>query len=208
RAADVFLPELAFEGLPFFPPSRDVARFPPLVAFLGVRPTPGASWRACAPRLASVVVSGAVRAWAACQIRIRAVWRSLNFLTGVTPGRLFQSSISLELPRPWVPATGQDSASFASSSSLLKYSAPAILAAWASLSEAKEVMLLSQSIANVVISLISFGWGFPAPPVTLGLVSKSSEICNLRARMIDAGWPGEGMAMMTAEAQLSPGTLR
>src|SRR6185295_838179 len=117
RAGPAFLAAVAFflDPLAF---GASGARFPPLVAFLGVLVAFGASWAPCG-------ATGGVRAWAAFQIRARAVVRSLNFLTGATPGRLFQSSSSLELPRPLVPATGQEAASWASSFSEPKYSAPA-----------------------------------------------------------------------------------
>ena len=39
--------------------------------------------------------AGTVRFWTACQIRVTAVLRSLNFFTGSFPGRLFQISTSL-----------------------------------------------------------------------------------------------------------------
>src|ERR1019366_4599260 len=54
------------------------------------------------------------RVWIVFQIRDTAVTRSLNFFTGVSPGRLFQISTSRE--------AGQFAASFASAASLLNRS--------------------------------------------------------------------------------------
>src|SRR5437868_4679870 len=78
----------------------------------------------------------------AFQIRFTAVWRLVNFRTGLTPGRLFQISTRRE--------AGHFAASFARSVALRKRSVSGLLSA--SVAEANAVMLLSRSIVKMVIS--------------------------------------------------------
>src|ERR1700735_5707458 len=83
------------------------------------------------------------RSWMLFQIRVAAVVRSLNFLTGVTPGRLFQMATSR--------SAGQPAASSASSFWLAKESNGVAAVATASSGVPCAVMLLSVSIVKVVI---------------------------------------------------------
>src|ERR1700683_432693 len=75
------------------------------VAFLVALPFVGAPLADCAPPLALRAAFGCTgsagfgftdspRFWILFQIRVAAVVRSLNFLTGLTPGRLFQIATS------------------------------------------------------------------------------------------------------------------
>src|SRR5260370_30036758 len=94
--------------------------------------------------LAGLAGSGDRRLWMTFQIRLTAALREVNFLTGVTPARLFQISIER--------AAGHETASLPRSSWELKYSASSMREALASLIEAKAVMLFSGSMVKVVIA--------------------------------------------------------
>src|ERR1017187_1311721 len=92
--------------------------------------------------------SGSPRPWMRFQTRLIAVLWSLNFLTGVTPGRLFQIATSL--------SAGQALASSASSFWLAKESKGVVVAAAASSGVPCAVMLFSASIVNVILNLLLF----------------------------------------------------
>jgi len=117
-------------------------------------PFVGAPWAACAPPLALRSAFGCMgctgsgftaspRPWILFQMRLAAVGRSLNFLTGVTPGRLFQMATSR--------SAGHAAASSVSSFWLAKVSNGVAVAATASSGVPCAVMLLSVSIVKVVI---------------------------------------------------------
>src|SRR5579862_7913258 len=90
-------------------------------------------------------LAGSPRLWIAVQIRGNALLRSVNFLTGVTPGRLFQISASR--------LACQVDASLPSSVRLLKLSAPSVFGTcWPA---PKAVMLFSLSITNVFILVLT-----------------------------------------------------
>src|ERR1039458_2553547 len=78
------------------------------------------------------------------QTRLIAVLWSLNFFTGVTPGRLFQMATSL--------SAGQALASCANSCSLVKLSNGVAVAAASGVPCA--VMLFSVSMVNVILNLL------------------------------------------------------
>src|SRR5579862_474826 len=79
-------------------------------------------------------------------MRLTAVSRLVNFLTGVTPGRLFQTATSR--------SAGQAMVSSASSFWLEKLSNGVAVAAAASSGVACAVMLFSESIVNVMVILL------------------------------------------------------
>jgi hypothetical protein len=127
------------------------ARFPlgaalPAVAFLLARAATGARVGACAPAVAGGAACGWVassRCWMRAQMRRMAALRSVNFRTGVTPGRLFQISSS-RLP-------GHALATSASSRSLLKVSKGVAVAAAASCAPSKRhnfVLLVNRKLRH------------------------------------------------------------
>src|SRR5579862_2998849 len=123
--------------------ARAVWRRLPFCASLVRFPLAGATWAAGFPTFAN-------KAWTAFQMRVAAVLRLVNFFTGLrlvkgaTPAKLFQTSTGR--------LAGQEATSLASSCAEPKVSALLILAARASSSEAKAVMLLLASIVKVFIA--------------------------------------------------------
>jgi len=123
--------------------------FPALRGLLGARGLTArlrlgvATWGLCAAGAALLVafLAGSASPWIRAQIRPIAVLEVLNFLTGLRPGRLFQTSTSR--------SAGQLAANAANSAALVNRSAPE--RAVASSAVAWAVMLLSLSIVNVVI---------------------------------------------------------
>lgn len=85
------------------------------------------------------------------QTRLIAVLWSLNFFTGVTPGRLFQMATSLSAGH-WV-------ANSANSCSVLKLSKGVVVAAAASSGVPCAVMLFSLSMVNVMLNLLCAALG-------------------------------------------------
>src|ERR1039458_3526270 len=152
-------------------PSRGVAASRPLaavlplgvalaaVAFLAALVLAGAPLAARARPLALCAAFGAVAgsgfpgpppppSLVRPQTRLRAVFRSVNFLTGVTPGRLFQTARSL--------SAGHWAARSANSCWLAKESNGVAVAAAASSWVANALMLLSLSMVNVFIWVLSW----------------------------------------------------
>ncbi len=129
------------------------ARGSPLeLAFFPALPFFDATVGLCAPTVG-------LRCWMAFQIRATARFRLVNFLTGTTPGKLFQISISRG-PGHWA-------ASLPSSFGLLKVSIPSALPS-VCFKEAWKVMLLSESIVNVCMNVLSCD---PAGGIRLSLTS-------------------------------------
>src|ERR1017187_611529 len=92
--------------------------------------------------------TGSPSPWMRAQIRLMAVFRSLNFLTAVTPGRLFHTARSL--------SAGQWAARSANSCWLAKESNGVAVAAAASSWVANTLMLFSLSMVNVFIWVLSW----------------------------------------------------
>src|ERR1022692_3490100 len=92
--------------------------------------------------------TGSPSPWMRAQIRLMAVFRSLNFLTAVTPGRLFHTARSL--------SAGQWAARSANSCWLAKESNGLAVAAAASSWVANTLMLFSLSMVNVFIWVLSW----------------------------------------------------
>src|ERR1017187_2041215 len=88
-------------------------------------------------------VTGSPSTWMRAHTRLMAVLRSVNFLTGVTPGRRFQMARSL--------SAGHWAARSASSCWLAKESNGVVVTAAASSGVANTLMLFSLSMVKIVI---------------------------------------------------------
>src|ERR1022692_1204268 len=149
-AAVVFLAALPLVGAPLATCAPRVAACAPPLAFRSAFGLAG--WCAFGSGVptgaAAFGATGSPSPWMRAQIRLMAVFRSLNFLTAVTPGRLFHTARSL--------SAGQWAARSANSCWLAKESNGLAVAAAASSWVANTLMLFSLSMVNVFIWVLSW----------------------------------------------------
>src|ERR1017187_4261300 len=148
--AVVFLAALPLAGAPLATCAPRVAACAPPLAFRSAFGLAG--WSAFGSGVptgaAAFGATGSPSPWMRAQIRLMAVFRSLNFLTAVTPGRLFHTARSL--------SAGQWAARSANSCWLAKESNGVAVAAAASSWVANTLMLFSLSMVNVFIWVLSW----------------------------------------------------
>src|ERR1022692_174563 len=181
--AVVFLAALPLAGAPLATCAPRVAACAPPLAFRSAFGLAG--WSAFGSGVptgaAAFGATGSPNPWMRAQIRLMAVFRSLNFLTAVTPGRLFHTARSL--------SAGQWAARSANSCWLAKESNGVAVAAAASSWVANTLMLFSLSMVNVFI------WGLSWHGVAVTLTFITPMRHTGKGSLTGIG-NGEGEAMM------------